>query len=386
MMLSRLRNLFGSAPPAPAPTRAPPLGSGSPTHSATVVKTTSEKADTAEVPTPKIVAPAPVPPPAPTGIELFLQAQDDRQREKVLKTHPFWQQERVEQLLNSQQVAAVIGHISDAHSDLSYAFMHYDDDDHDLVDRHSRGVEWAAPDEYRHWHERALALIQEHPADKQTLLDAMHQHLMVVSSTDHGHTPYDWDATWLQEAQDILHLGGKVSTEALLNGLLSIGVSNDFRCVTKTFVENPLIAAEFQKKERDEETLAWTKDNYKRALLLTSHHPRLNAWAISDAVQDHSLVTILSEKAKDGALLKAWHGIALSGEETLQHPLAYSLYVHKHAPIYLEEAQPLPQVWHMALSLSTTGVEFQEMLLNAAHIKMNPEQQPEILELPDLEP
>ena len=60
--------------------------------------------------------------------------------------------------------------------------------------------------------------------------------------------------------------------------------------------------------------------------------------------------------------------------------------MHKHALIYLEEARPLPDAWSMALALSTTGLEFQEMLLSAAHLKVNPARKPEILTLPDLEP
>lgn len=348
-MMSRLRNWWGSPPP-PRPIRAP--------EQATAV-------------------PAPAPKPEPTGIELFMLADNDRKRDKVLREHPFWQQPHIELQLGGHEVAEVIRHICSVMQEYSYHARHFhDEDDEDTY--HMRGVQWGSSEEYSHWHQRAVALAQAHPEYRGVLLRAMVMHLDTSSEQSD-------EKEWLREAEDFLQLGGRVSTSILFNGLLSRTEYKSYKDIENQLVEVPLIASEVLAIERDADIIEWVKDSFGRATFVAHIHPRLTAWRLCDAIEDQGLVKVLAEEAKDGALLKAWHGIALTGEETLQHPLAYSLYVHKHAPIYLEEAQPLPAVWSMALSLSSTGSEFQEMLLNAAHLKMDPEKQPGTLALPDLE-
>lgn len=333
---------------------------------------------------PTAIVPEPPVPPAPkkiarSGLELFLAATDALAREKVLKEHPFWQAKEVELQLDGHQVAAVIEHICDLHSKfawrLSHAHMDYDDDEEKI--EAMRGVQWGQRDAYRFWHQRALALLQDHPEHRGILLSAMQHHVKVTSDSN--------DVEWLDEAEDLLRLGCSVSMRDILNGWLKKAQFQKFEGMPAAFNAYPLMTTEFQKVENDAEALEWVKENYKRALLLSSFHQRLDCWQLAEHIPKKELILMLAEQANDGALLKAWHGIPLTGEETLRHPLAYSLYVHKHAHIYLEEAQPLPDAWSMALSLATTGVDFQEMLLAAAQLKMNPEKKPEMWALPNLE-
>ena len=269
-------------------------------------------------------------------------------------------------------VAAVLNHISEM--EMKYAWRRDanawdDDDDDDRIDN-LRGIQWGRVEAYTHWHDRAVELIEEQPEQGGILLNALIRHLEETGETMGNY--------WLVEADKILELGGSLSTETLLDGLCtSERIQN--------LANHTTLQQAVQHPARDADALEWVKKQYIRADVLVRFHPRLHGWRLANEISEKELIAKLAESMKDGALLKAWHGIPLTGEETLQHPLAYSLYVHKHALIYLEEARPLPDAWSMALALSTTGMEFQEMLLGAAHLKVNLAQKPETLALPALE-
>ena len=353
-LVNIIRNWFSTKTPSDA---TPPVAASA---SASVVAATS-------------VVKAPAAVNESTGIDLFLKVGTSQARDEVLQKHPFWQQDNVHLLVDAPVVAAVIEHISELET--KYAWRRdmdtWDDDDEDERIENLRGVQWGRVDAYEHWHKRAVQLIGEQPEQGSLLLNALIRHLEASVET--------MGQYWLVEADKVLELGGLLSTSILLAGL-----STAER--VEKLAAHPALEHAVQDPGRDAEMLEWVKKQYSRAETLVQFHHRLHGWRLADEIPDKNLITKLAESVKDGALLKAWHGIALTSEETRQHPLAYSLYVHKHALIYLEEARPLPDAWSMALALSTTGLEFQEMLLSAAHLKVNPARKPEILTLPDLEP
>ena len=316
-----------------------------------------------------------------SGRELFLTASNAQEREEVLKNHPFWQTKNIEQQLGVPEVAAVIEHISELHAKYGFLLssrgsLHSPYGNEGRV-QDMRGIQWGTRAVYRQWHQRAVALSEAHPNESGVLLSALQKHIEATARTK--------DVDWLEEAEDILRLGGSVSTRAMLNGWFIRAQARQFEDLDIDLQACPRMALEFQRIERDAEIVQWVEGHFSGAQLVAMLHPRLDGWTLAEHIPKKDLILSLAEHVKDGALLKAWHGLALTGEETLQHPLAYSLYVHKHAHIYLEEARPLPDAWSMALSLSTTGLEFKEILLSAAHVKMNPEQKPETLMLPALE-
>ena len=366
-MISRLRNWWGTLPasseraPKTSPSASAPLG----TAPSVLATPKDEQPNKATVP---------------DGRELFLAASSAEEREQVLKNHPFWQTKDVELQLGVAEVAAVIEHVSELYAKYHFRLshprsIHLRDGESRIEDM--RGIQWGQRSMYSQWHQRAVSLLKTHPNESSVLLNAIQKH---VEATCEGN-----GIEWLEEAEDLLRLGGAVSTPAMLNGLLIRAQARRFEDMDIDFDACPRITQEFRSIEREAGILRWVQDHYARAQLVAMNHPRLDGWTLAEHIPKKELIVLLAEHVKDGALLKAWHGIALTGEETLQHPLAYSLYVHKHAPIYLEEARPLPDAWSMALSLSTTGLEFKEILLNAAHLKMNPEQKPETITLPALE-
>lgn len=365
-MISRLRSWWGAPPASSAHTPQ--------TNPSVSLGATSSTPAAPQFKEPKKTA-------GPDGRELFLSATDAQERELVLTSHPFWQTKNVEQQLGVAEVAAVIEHISELyakyHLRLSHPSRIYSRHNSESRIEAMRGIQWAQRAMYSQWHQRAVSLLKKHPQESNVLLNAMQNHVEATCESE--------KFEWLKEAEDVLRLGGNLSTPVMLNGLFIKAQARQFEDMDIDFQTYPRIAQEFQRIERDAETLRWVQEHYARAQLVAMHHPRLDGWTLAEYIPKKDLIVLLGEHVKDGALLKAWHGIALTGEETLQHPLAYSLYVHKHAPIYLEEARPLPDAWSMALSLSTTGLEFKEILLNAAHLKMNPEQKTETLTLPALE-
>ena len=154
----------------------------------------------------------------------------------------------------------------------------------------------------------------------------------------------------------------------------------------------PALYKQWLDPKNDAVTMSWAIQAVTRAVWLAQHHPRIDAWDVAERFhvspttqKKHEIIQLIAESTPSGALLKAWYGLELTSDEIAKHPLAHSLYVHKHAPMYLEEVKQLPGSWEVAMALSTTGQEFCEAVVMAAKAKTNKEPVM-VMELPDLGP
>lgn len=334
-------------------------------------------------PMPAVAGPAPVVKKTveETGVEAFLAADGVGPREDILKKHPFWQRAEPMQELEADVYLQVLQHILNVHEQYAMALRYghpafsfdYDDDigaERDKI-RAMRGISWGEPKEYIKWQEHAMVLAQKEPAYADALLEAIGLQVRLNAGGD--------DVRWLAQAEHLLRYNGTLDANAALTGLCSSSITME-----KALNDYPLLSLFLDDPTYHKDAIAWATQNENNLQWLVKSHQQLSSWAIAEHLNDTKNVTVLADMTHDGAILKAWHGVALTSEEIASHPQAYALYVHKYAPIYMEEAQPLNDTWSMALSLCSTGVDFKEMLLMAARSKMTPQAQPEHVALPDL--
>lgn len=321
------------------------------------------------------------------GVEAFLAADGVAPRDDVLSKHPFWQRDNPMLGLDASTCLKILHHILDIHEQYmmplryghpAFGYDFFDDpqDERDRI-RAMKGIAWGMPEEYMKWQEQAVVLAQQEPAYAAELLDvvAMQVRFNGAGDEDNEH--------WPSQAEHLLANGGTLGVAEILTGLRQ---AVDVASLDTTLAQNPHVAQFLNNSTYDREAIAWGRQNEQNLHWLAAQHPRLSSWEIAEGINDPKSIAALADLTRDGAVLKAWYGVELKADEIATHPLAYSLYVHKHAPIYMEEAQPLPDVWSMALSLCTTGVDFKNMLLMAAKAKVSPQLRPEELSLPDLGP
>lgn len=243
--------------------------------------------------------------------------------------------------------------------------------------RAMKGISWGLPGVYVEWQAQAIVLAQKEPLYAAELLDVVAMQVRFNGASEHDNE--DWPA----QAELLLSGGGTLTAADVFTGLLQSAGTVELDGV---LAANPRIAHFLKDSNYDQDAIAWSRQSDKHLHWLAAVHPRLSVWDIAEGIKDAKSIAALADLARDGAILKAWHGVELSSVDIACHPLAYALYVHKYAPIYMEEAQPLPDAWSMALSLCTTGVDFKNMLLMAANAKIHPNLRPEELLLPDLGP
>lgn len=131
----------------------------------------------------------------------------------------------------------------------------------------------------------------------------------------------------------------------------------------------PALYKQWLDPKNDAVTMSWAIQAVTRAVWLAQHHPRIDAWDVAERFhvspttqKKHEIIQLIAESTPSGALLKAWYGLELTSDEIAKHPLAHSLYVHKHAPMYLEEVKQLPGSWEVAMALSTRAKNFAKPL------------------------
>ena len=128
-------------------------------------------------------------------------------------------------------------------------------------------------------------------------------------------------------------------------------------------VHTPLVLSELGSEKNRQDLEITALRGASNIFWLEHFNPSINAWNLAERCDSAQMLVEMGNGLHDGALFKAWHGIALSLDETRIHPLAHSLYVHKHAPVYIDEVLPLPEHWRLAMELATTGAQFKGMLL-----------------------
>ena len=322
------------------------------------------------------------------GIEAFLSANGVAPRDVVLSKHPFWQRPEPMLDVGAATYLKILEHILDISEQYMMALrygspasgfdhdtLEDEDEDEESRIRSMKGIIWGMPQEYMKWQNQAVVLAQQEPAHAAALLDIVRQQVLFNASED--------NKNWPAQAEHLLENGGTFTVAHAMAGLQkSVACENLGGLLTET----PNLAKLLLDPRQDNEVLAWATLHERNRHWLVARHPRLSAWDIADKLRDPKAVGALAEFTADGAVLKAWYGAPLTGDEIACHPLAYSLYVHKHAPIYMEEAQPLPETWTVALALCTAGIDFKNMLLMAAKAKVSPQSYDDSIVLPDLGP
>lgn len=171
---------------------------------------------------------------------------------------------------------------------------------------------------------------------------------------------------WLVEADKILELGGGLATSTLLDGLCTSG-----------WINNLATHPSFQQAVRTLRGTPMHSNGSKSNIVVRIF------WfgSIRGCTDGASPMGNFRQRADRQARgLCGGRGSAQGlarypfdgGEETLQHPLAYSLYVHKHALIYLgEAARPPARRLDYGPVPVHHGHGISRILLSAAHLKVN---------------
>lgn len=326
----------------------------------------------------------------------FNAADELEMRSAVLVQHPFFQNGKNLVQLDATFFLDVLTHMTVAMKDKGSQFFggdYFDDAKirHHMYKMAREGsrftcyvLQWGSSDNFMQWQTRATELAQENPALAGSLLDAVSKHLATSSCVG---AP---SVAWLDCVEKLSSNQPHVTHDMVLHNFYKAFTehSNADKCMAAY----PALYKQWLDPNNDDRTMTWATQRVARAAWLAQHHPRIDVWDVAEwyHVANHTqkkpdIMQALSENAPSGALLKAWYGVELTTEEMTKHPLAHSLYVHKHAAMYHEEVQPLPGSWEMALALATTGRQFCETLVMAAKMDTSKEK-PLALELPDLGP
>lgn len=216
-----------------------------------------------------------------------------------------------------------------------------------------RGLLWATGDYWKKWQQRAVELRDKLHWEKIEI------HINTVLSTVPFYQP--------PFCNDVL----EHAEQALLDDIVLYPLTLTRVAFSTHFARHPKQAltafpAVLEALCRPENAREFEKMALSTSAAMTwvpHFHPTINAWNLGEQCQDTKMLTEMAEALPDGALFKAWHGIALTLDETRIHPLAQALYVNKHAPVYMAEIQDLPKHWRLAMDLASTGAQFKAMLL-----------------------
>lgn len=303
------------------------------------------------------------------GMEAFLATDDVKVQTEVLNRHSFWQRDEPMFDLDAKTYVQVLRYIVDVNE----FYQTYESESEKALLQNIKGVAWGNPQKFIKWQQQACILAQQEPMHAGALLDLVQKQLLLNANNR--------NKQWPRQAEHFLSNGGKFSAEQVFSSLNKL----DLKDVSASIAKAPVIAKFWDEPQYDSAALQWAGQDTSKLLWLTRQHSRMSSWTAAEQLNDKSGIGKLAAIAHDSALLKAWHGLPLTSEEIASHPLAYSLYVHKYAPVYIEEARPLPDTWSIALSLCATGVDFNNMLLLAAKAKLSPQSQSDDFILPDLE-
>lgn len=322
----------------------------------------------------------------------FTNANSQEERSAVLATHPFFENGNNQAQLDAPLLLAVMKHMTEVYAEHGSSYFrdnsHYDFDDGESSIRNRKPetckiIKWGNPDQFSAWQNRAFELTREEPGYRDALLTQVAHHLKKTTRANSS------NGKWLACVEQLAEQEVFLPVMAMLDEIKKASPANSI--VPDFFTKYPILAARWSSPSNDAESLAWAALHLPDGLWLAKHHPRINAWDLAEVLQPKDvdpkriMTNAIAETTPSGALLKAWYGVEPSAEEVIKHPLAHSLYVHKYAPMYLEEVKPLPTSWQVAMSLATTGREFCDTLLMTAKAQLS-NVDTTTLELPDLGP
>ena len=314
----------------------------------------------------------------------FTMAVGEEERSAVLTTHSFFEHGKNVAQLDAPLLMAVMEHMTQMYSEhaSTYFYHEYDDYDNSIRERlpHTcQLIVWGTPPNFLSWQTRALELARQVPQDKHALLEHVAEHLKKTIRAN------DTDETWFFCAEKLAEQGVFLPLPIMLGAIKK--ASSNHVAVSDFLTKYPMLAQLWNDAKNDTEALEWAVQSMPMGLWLAQHHARINAWDLAeiwhkvDADPNRPMLVAVADSTRSGALLKAWYGVEPSADEVIKH----SLYVHKYAPMYLEEVKPLPTSWQVAMSLATTGREFCDTLLTTAQAQLS-QVDPLSLELPDLGP
>lgn len=272
-----------------------------------------------------------------------------------LLTHPNWGHANIHNLLEADMVAALVGHIADC-------AQHYYNGvknrtlpmEPKQLFESSRGLLWGTGEHWGKWQARVFEL--------RSQLDwpTMEKHFDTILSQ----APYyDWPYGngMLEHAEVALKNGIRLQPRTLL--CVAYQPTHKNRAPKAALAHVPAVLAELCSEANQPQLEITALRGVHNIAWLQHFNPAINAWNLGERCSDVEMLTNMAAALHDGALFKAWHGIALSLEEMRIHPLAHALYVNKHAPVYAAEVLELPDYWRLAMELATTGAQFKSLLL-----------------------
>lgn len=310
----------------------------------------------------------------------------------ILTTHPFFQGSKDITQLDAPMLVATIEHMTATlREDGNMYYNRYSHGNHGQTSKESLYasrpasyaiIAWSEFSSFLKWTRQALEVAEENISYKAQLQAALLKHVIKASSFNKVNVDLLVCVELLAERNVLLPV--KIVCDTFKN------ISDESNGLQALLLAYPALAKVWNEPLYDAQVLEWSTERPEYGYWLGANHPRINAWDIAETFQTlhvrtrDKLTLALADSTPSGALMKAWYGFELTTDEIVKHPLAHSLYVYKHAPMYLEEVKPLPISWEVALSLATTGRQFCDALIMTAKNQMNKET-PMVFELPDMD-
>lgn len=284
----------------------------------------------------------------------FLGLTDRVERNRAL-SQEYWQQPDVQNELEGAVFEAVIHHIADS-AQYHYRQIKSDTDKFHFSETFecSPGLRWSSSPHWSKWQARIFEL------RGQLNWSSMQQCIDNILSFS-AFYPERYTTHLLEDANRALANGCKLQPKTLI--CVVHRPTYKHRKPAQALAHTPNILNELRKTEHQpefEKIALWSPDN---VTWLSHFNPQVDAWHLAERCTSKEMLKKMAEPLPDCALFKAWHGLPLNVEETTIYPLALSLYVHKHAPVYIAQVQALPHHWQMALQLAQTGAQFKDLLL-----------------------
>lgn len=295
-------------------------------------------------------------PSEPRAVRDFLALSHWKERDDFLREHLFWKDPQVHDKISGPVLLAIIEHISQCL--LGYVA---ENPGVGIIEKKAldsrAGLLWSTPTNWGKWQQRLLDLRKD--VDWNHAQRLLH-HVLRFGAVHADAREHDG---MLPYAEQMLKNGMHFDLHCLARVAWRPSCEN--QNPYRQLEPYPLVLAQLTAGENDAQLEQITLENPKTLHWLSKINSRIDAWSLAERCTTRQQLEDLHHRLHDEALFKAWHGIPLNAEEVHIHPLAHSLYVHRHAPVYLSEVQPLPEHWRLALELSNTGEQFKKLLLQA---------------------
>lgn len=292
----------------------------------------------------------------PRAVRDFFALSSVEERDDLLQKHLFWKDENVQEHLSGKALLAIIEHIRLCLLD----YVAKNPDAKAIGARAlkaSPGLLWSTPDHWQRWQQRLLDLRMDSGMDWIHAQWLLHDVLRYASA----HKDAAYQDRMLPYAEQMMENGMLFDITCLIRVAWwpSCENSNPLGQLNPY----PLVIAQLKDPQNGIELQTMALKHPSMVHWMNNINARIDAWSLAERCTTRTQLTELCTHLHDAALFKAWHGMPLNVEEIQIHPLAHSLYVHKHAPVYLAEVAPLPEYWRLAMELAGTGEEFKCLLL-----------------------